>query len=200
MLLGGEMIEKAFREGPWRIYRDAAPLELTEDLILIGANSVDVTLSESLLRPRLPHGVEVVDPRQPESLEWESLSIGQDGFVLEPGQFVLGCVRERIDCGAPLGGDGQAGRFVQHYEGRSTCGRLGILSHATAGFGDYGFQGAFTLELSTVLGHPVRLFTGMRIGQVYFTEVIGPRVYEGAYAGEDHYGRPRPPVLGPDRF
>ncbi len=86
------------------------------------------------------------------------------------------------------------------YEGRSTCARIGLASHITAGFGDYGFAGSFTLEIVNHAHYPIQLRPGMRIGQVAFDEVLEPELYTGAYSGTNHSDGPVPPKLGPDRF
>ena len=78
-------------------------------------------------------------------------------FVLHPGEFVLGATLER--CTLP---DDLAGRL----EGKSSLGRLGLLTHSTAGFIDPGFSGHITLELSNVANLPITLWPGMKIGQL----------------------------------
>ena len=82
---------------------------------------------------------------------------GDDPFVLHPGEFVLGSTFERV--GLP---DDLAGRL----EGKSSLGRLGLLTHSTAGFIDPGFSGHITLELSNVANLPITLWPGMKIGQL----------------------------------
>jgi deoxycytidine triphosphate deaminase len=148
--------------------------------------------------------IPVVDPRDAASLEWDEIEVPPGGdLTIHPGVFMLGAVRERFICEASV----RCGHFsdpvkyfAPMYEGRSSCGRLGIASHITAGFGDYGFGGAFTLEIFSHFPYPVRLHPGMRIGQVAFEEVFEPKVYQGAYAGTNHHDGPVPPKLGPYRF
>src|SRR5438046_7258331 len=79
-------------------------------------------------------------------------------FVLHPGEFVLGSTLETV--GLP---DDLAGRL----EGKSSLGRLGLLTHSTAGFIDPGFNGHITLELSNVANLPIILWPGMKIGQLW---------------------------------
>ena len=86
-------------------------------------------------------------------------------FVLHPGEFVLGSTLERVT----LGGD-----VVGRLEGKSSLGRLGLLTHVTAGFCDPGFSGWLTLELSNVSNLPITLYKGMRIGQISFFEMTTP--------------------------
>jgi dCTP deaminase len=82
---------------------------------------------------------------------------GEDPFVLHPGEFVLGSTFELVTLPDDL-----AGRL----EGKSSLGRLGLLTHSTAGFIDPGFSGHITLELSNVANLPITLWPGMKIGQL----------------------------------
>jgi len=82
---------------------------------------------------------------------------GEEPFVLHPGEFVLGSTFERVTLPDDL-----AGRL----EGKSSLGRLGLLTHSTAGFIDPGFSGHITLELSNVANLPITLWPGMKIGQL----------------------------------
>lgn len=82
-----------------------------------------------------------------------------EGFILHPGEFVLASTYEQV--GLP---DDISARL----EGKSSLGRLGLLTHSTAGFIDPGFQGHITLELSNMATLPIRLWPGMKIGQLCF--------------------------------
>lgn len=212
MILGGEALVKAFTSGTFRAFVDGKLVDDPTGRLRIGPNSVDVSLGRVFLRPKVQ--AEVADPFDPASLDWEEIEVGEEGIVLGRGHdpFLLGTVRERFEVDDALAieerlttAEGEQTRtreavFAPFYEGRSTCGRLGIASHVTAGFGDYQFRGAFTLELFTVLPAPIRLYPGMRIGQVSFCEIYQPSRYEGAYSGTNHYERPVRPALGRDRF
>lgn len=208
MQLGGNAIEQALRDGVWHAWMGDKELSVAD--LKIGPNSVDVTLHRKLLLPFSGHRMAVDPCRHGANLHWEEADCsGEPGFRLEPGQFILGAVRERFVCSAPLVtyrpvGDGiyeKSGShlFAPMYEGRSTCGRIGLASHVTAGYGDHGFDGAFTLELHLCFPYPIILREGMRIGQVAFVEVLDPKVYDGAYSTAHNDG-PVPPVLGPGRF
>lgn len=206
MKLGGKAIIRQFQNGNWRAYRGSELMSPEEISMAVGPNSVDVTLHHRLL---IPKGRKVafsdvpVDPWDPTSIEWVMTEIGPDGFVLPANGFVLGAVRERIVCSSPVSAVPHSDEgmcFAPMYEGRSTCGRLGIESHLAAGFGDYGFGGAFTLELKNNLNLPLILRAGMRIGQIAFDQVFEPLVYKGAYSDDRHYDGPVPPKLGKDRF
>ncbi|WJY68915.1 dCTP deaminase [Corynebacterium auris] len=80
-----------------------------------------------------------------------------EAFVLHPGEFVLGSTLEKFTLPNDL-----AGRL----EGKSSLGRLGLLTHSTAGFIDPGFSGYITLELSNVANLPITLWPGMKVGQL----------------------------------
>ncbi|MDO4911700.1 MAG: dCTP deaminase [Corynebacterium sp.] len=90
---------------------------------------------------------------------------GDDPFVLHPGEFVLGATLERFSLPAHL-----AGRL----EGKSSLGRLGLLTHSTAGFIDPGFEGHITLELSNVANLPISLWPGMKVGQLALFTLSSP--------------------------
>jgi len=98
---------------------------------------------------------------------------GDDPFVLHPGEFVLGSTLEVVTLPDDL-----AGRL----EGKSSLGRLGLLTHSTAGFIDPGFTGHLTLELSNVANLPIMLWPGMKIGQLCLFRCSSP--------AEHPYGSP----------
>ncbi|MGF3053178.1 dCTP deaminase [Microbacterium sp. YY-03] len=101
-------------------------------------------------QPELTHLIEV-DPTEP--------------FILHPGEFVLGSTYEQVTLP-----DNIAARL----EGKSSLGRLGLLTHSTAGFIDPGFSGHVTLELSNVATLPIKLWPGMKIGQLCFFQLSSP--------------------------
>ena len=86
-------------------------------------------------------------------------------FILHPGEFVLGSTYEFVSLP-----DDIAARL----EGKSSLGRLGLLTHSTAGFVDPGFRGHVTLELSNVATLPIKLWPGMKIGQLCFFQLSSP--------------------------
>ncbi len=106
-------------------------------------------------------------------------------FVLHPGEFVLGATLER--CALP---DDLAGRL----EGKSSLGRLGLLTHSTAGFIDPGFSGHITLELSNVANLPITLWPGMKIGQLCLLRLTSPaeHPYGSSRAGSKYQGQRGP--------
>lgn len=109
----------------------------------------------------------------------------EEPFVLHPGEFVLGATLER--CTLP---DDLAGRL----EGKSSLGRLGLLTHSTAGFIDPGFSGHITLELSNVANLPITLWPGMKIGQLCLLRLTSPaeHPYGSSKAGSKYQGQRGP--------
>ncbi len=143
---------------------------------MIQPSSIDVRL-DRWFRVFENHKYSVIDPRmeQPELtrlLEPE----GDEGFILHPGEFVLGSTYEIVTLP-----DDIAGRL----EGKSSLGRLGLLTHSTAGFIDPGFSGHVTLELSNVANLPIVLYPGMKIGQLCLFRLSSPA--EHPY-GSEKYG------------
>ncbi len=89
------------------------------------------------------------------------IAIPEEGFVLSPNQVYLGRTVERT----------VTRNLVPQIEGRSSVGRLGLFVHVTAGFGDAGFEGYWTLEMFAV--QPVRIYAGVSICQIFYHEVTG---------------------------
>jgi dCTP deaminase len=105
-----------------------------------------------------------------------------ESFVLHPGEFVLGSTFEVVTLPDDI---------AARVEGKSSLGRLGLLTHATAGFIDPGFSGHVTLELSNVANLPVTLWPGMKIGQLCFIKMssssehpYGSSVYGSRYQNQ----------------
>jgi dCTP deaminase len=155
------------------------------DLNMIQPSSVDVRL-DRLFRTFENHKYAHIDPaeNQPE-LTREVAVEGQDPFILHPGEFVLGSTFEVITLP-----DDIAGRL----EGKSSLGRLGLLTHSTAGFIDPGFSGHVTLELSNVATLPIKLWPGMKIGQLCLFRLESPaeHPYGSAVYGSRYQGQRGP--------
>jgi len=128
--------------------------------------SVDVRLGPEFLVFR-NHVTEVIDPYDKPADLNERVTVAEGtAFVLHPGEFVLGTTVESI---------GLPDDLVARVEGKSSLGRLGLLIHATAGFVDPGWpRGQITLELSNVATLPIKLWPGMRIGQLSFHTLDAP--------------------------
>ncbi|HWE88873.1 MAG TPA: dCTP deaminase [Pseudonocardiaceae bacterium] len=175
-------------------------------------------LSDRDLRKEIDGGRLVVDPYDPSMLQPSSIDIRLDRFfrvfnntkythidpaiqqdeltslvektddepfVLHPGEFVLGSTFELV--GLP---DDLAGRL----EGKSSLGRLGLLTHSTAGFIDPGFSGHITLELSNVANLPITLWPGMKIGQLCLFQLssAAEHPYGSSRAGSRYQGQRGP--------
>jgi dCTP deaminase len=132
---------------------------------LIQPSSIDVRL-DRYFRLFDNHKYAVIDPAedQPDLTRLVDVEPGEP-FVLHPGEFVLGSTYERVELP-----DDVAARL----EGKSSLGRLGLLTHSTAGFIDPGFAGHVTLELSNVATLPILLWPGMKIGQMCFFRLSSP--------------------------
>ena len=146
------------------------------DEAMIQPSSVDVRL-DKFFRVFENHNYSVIDPSTEQAeLTREVIAEGDEPFILHPGEFVLASTYEVITLP-----DDIAGRL----EGKSSLGRLGLLTHSTAGFIDPGFSGHITLELSNVANLPVKLFPGMKIGQLCLIKLSSPA--EHPY-GSEKYG------------
>ncbi len=127
------------------------------------------------IRPRHPDQAvtkkDYLDPKEP--LETTSFEIGPAGFVVMPGVLYLMHTYERL----------HTDKFVSVLDGKSSIGRLGVVVHLTAGYGDPGFDGQYTLEVSCI--HPVILYPRMKIAQMRFHTVFGS--VDMTYATRGHY-------------
>ncbi len=101
----------------------------------------------------------VLDMRRPN--RFRRYEIPAEGFVLHPNQLYLGRTLERTE----------THNLVPMIEGRSSVGRLGLFVHVTAGFGDVGFCGYWTLEMFAV--QPVRIYAGVEIAQIFYHTLDG---------------------------
>jgi deoxycytidine triphosphate deaminase len=229
MPAGSSIIRHALDNGIWTAHRDGIPI--TSNALKIGPHSIDVSLGGKFIkavRKDIPWAPDrplylsdfdtpLLDPYLEEQPKIEWKTIEADYYDLMPQSFVLSYVRERFDSSKPVptrfgrwyddhsGHDtlGDERRFTQMYDGRSTMGRLGIMSHITAGYGDLGFASNFTLEIFNVNPNiAVRLHRGMRIGQICFDDVhnidSNPKMYDGSYIHQ--HDTPVAPALGWRRF
>jgi dCTP deaminase len=152
------------------------------DEAMIQPSSVDVRL-DKFFRVFENHKYSVIDPSiEQAELTREVIAEADEAFILHPGEFVLASTYEIITLP-----DDIAGRL----EGKSSLGRLGLLTHSTAGFIDPGFSGHITLELSNVANLPVKLYPGMKIGQLCLIKLSSPAehpygsaIYASRYQGQ----------------
>ena len=143
---------------------------------LVQPSSIDVRLDRYFRvfeNHRYPH----IDPAEEQPDLTRAVEVeGDEPFILHPGEFALGSIFELVTLP-----DDVAARV----EGKSSLGRLGLLTHATAGFVDPGFSGHVTLELANVATLPIKLYPGMKIGQFCFFRLSSPS--EHPY-GSEKYG------------
>lgn len=121
----------------------------------LGSNSYDVHLGKNLA----VYNDDVLDAKKHNTIR--HFEIPEEGYVLQPNTMYLGVTKEYTETHA----------HVPFLEGKSSTGRLGIDIHATAGKGDVGFCGHWTLEISCKI--PVRVYAGMPIGQLIYFPLEG---------------------------
>ena len=158
------------------------PLEMG----LLQPSSIDVRL-DRFFRLFDNHKYAFIDPSEQQDELTRLIEVDPtEPFILHPGEFVLGSTYEFVTLP-----DDVAARL----EGKSSLGRLGLLTHSTAGFVDPGFKGHVTLELSNVATLPIKLWPGMKIGQLCFFKLTSPS--EHPYGSEKYSSRyqgPRGPT------
>ena len=161
------------------------------DPAMVQPSSVDVRL-DKYFRLFDNHRYPYIDPAAEQPDLTRLVEVGgpdgdtsDEGFVLHPGEFVLGSTLETVSLPDDL---------AARVEGKSSLGRLGLLTHATAGFVDPGFSGHVTLELSNVATLPIMLYPGMKIGQLCFFRLSSPaeNPYGSAAYGSHYQGQRGP--------
>jgi dCTP deaminase len=150
----------------------------------VNPNSYNVRLGETLMIYTDP----VIDAHRRNPTR--SLRIHDSGYELQPDELYLGHTQEKV--GSDI--------FVPLLFGRSSVGRLGLFVEITAPIGDIGFYGQWTLMLSCI--RPLRVYPGMRIGQIMFFLSVGPiDLYQGKYQAargpqaSDYWRDPAPAVV-----
>ncbi|MCB1308701.1 MAG: dCTP deaminase [Leptospiraceae bacterium] len=122
---------------------------------LLNPNSYNLRLHDELL----VYSNDLLDMKTPNPTE--RIKIPPEGIQLSPGRLYLGRTLEYTETQG----------VVPMLEGRSSIGRLGMFVHVTAGFGDVGFCGYWTLEISTI--QPIRIYPGIQICQIFYHTVEG---------------------------
>ena len=130
----------------------------------LNPNSYNLSLHNELL----VYENRLLDMKVPNPVK--TLTIPESGLMLEPDKLYLGRTNEFT----------QTDRFVPMLEGRSSVGRLGLFIHVTAGFGDVGFAGYWTLEIFCV--QPIRIYPNVEICQIYYHDIHGE--YEPYQSGK----------------
>lgn len=160
-ILSGPEIRRCVEEGSIRI----DPF----DPEMLNPASIDLTLGGGVFT--YEDGLHALDPREAHGGHRQEYPPGAEVF-LAPGRLYLMHTAERV----------WARDRVPVLDGKSSLGRLGISVHQTAGYGDPGFDGQYTLEVTCVLR--VRLIVGMRVAQMRFHSLVGEVVpYDGKYVG-----------------
>lgn len=152
------------------------------DPSMIQPASVDVRI-DRFFRLFDNHKYPYIDPSQKQEDLTRLVEVAPDEpFILHPGEFVLGATYEKVTLP-----DNIAARL----EGKSSLGRLGLLTHSTAGFIDPGFSGHVTLELSNMATLPIMLWPGSKVGQLCFFQLTsatehpyGSGAYGNRYQGQ----------------
>ena len=147
MILSGKEIKKQVKEGSIAID------PFTDDQI--NPNSYNLRLHPDLL----VYDNDILDMREKNSAS--PIAIPEDGLLLERHKLYLGRTVERTS----------TDKYVPMLEGRSSVGRLGLFIHITAGFGDIGFDGFWTLEIFCV--QPIRIYSGLEICQIFYHTIDG---------------------------
>ena len=143
----------------------------------LGSNSYDVHLGKWLAT----YVDDILDAKKHNTIKY--FEIPEEGFVLLPHHFYLGVTDEYTETHA----------HVPFLEGKSSTGRLGIDIHATAGKGDVGFCGNWTLEISCK--QPVRIYKGMPVGQLIYFPVDGEVLVKyNRKANAKYSGQPNKPI------
>lgn len=135
----------------------------------LNPNSYNLRLSDQLV----VYTGDTLDMKQDNA--WQPLTIPQEGLLLQPGKLYLGRTMEFT---RTLG-------LVPMLEGRSSIGRLGLCIHVTAGFGDVGFEGFWTLEIHCV--QPIKIYAGVEVCQIYYHTIEGEyaQYKSGKYQGNN---------------
>ena len=131
---------------------------------LLNPNSYNLRLHNELL----VYEKEELDMKKPNPVK--QIEIPEEGLLLETNKLYLGRTMEYT----------RTSNLVPMLEGRSSIGRLGLFIHVTAGFGDVGFAGFWTLEIFCV--QPIRIYPGVEICQIYYHAIEGE--YEEYQSGK----------------
>lgn len=121
----------------------------------LNPNSYNLTLHDELMV------YEEVELDMRKANRVRRMEIPSEGLVIQPNQLYLGRTAERTE----------TRNLVPMIEGRSSIGRLGLFVHVTAGFGDVGFRGYWTLEMFAV--QPIRVYAGVPICQIFYHDIRG---------------------------
>ena len=159
MISGNEIIKRI---------KDGSIVIIPFDEKRVNPNSYNITLNNKLK----VYTEDILDCKKDNS--FKEVIIPEEGIVLQPNELYIGATNEYTETYG----------LVPCIDGRSSIGRLGICIHVTAGFGDNGFKGVWTLEITVV--KPVRIYPNIEIAQIYFQEIEGEKaeLYSGRYQNQ----------------
>ena len=159
-MLTGSQILKEIKEGNIKI----TPFDESK----INPNSYNLTLNNTLL----VYKDRIIDFKKKN--ETNRIIIPDSGLILQPNTLYIGATNERCF----------TDKFIPMLNGRSSIGRLGVSVHVTAGFGDIGWDGTWTLEITAA--HPVKVYPNIEFCQVSYFTSYGEidMQYDGRYQGQ----------------
>lgn len=143
------------------------------DYNMLNPNSYNYRLGNELLEIN----DEVIDSKK--KTNYKKIKLTEKGYLLKPSKLYLGSTAEKIG----------SNKYVTQLIGRSSIGRLGLFLQITAPLGHVGCNHCWTLELNVV--QPLRIYPGMKIGQVTFWEVYGPKKYTYKNGKYNNYVKPQ---------
>lgn len=152
------------------------------DYRMVQPASIDVRLGRTLLIHT--SGFET-DPKSDSTHHWKRIEMDDEGYVMALSDFILGSTYEHVTLSP---------RHAARFEGKSSLGRIGLQTHITAGFIDPGFAGHVTVELANVSRRHIRLYPGMKIGQLCFFRLHEPvgSPYGSVQVGSHYQGQSDP--------
>jgi len=135
----------------------------------LNPNSYNFHLGKTILT----YKNKILDPKVEQPTD--KIEMNETGLVLQPGELYLGHTEEIMG----------SNFYAPFIFGRSSVGRLGIFVQINAPLGDIGFKGKWTLQITPV--RPVKVYPGMRIGQIFFLKPQGEiSLYKGKYQNSDN--------------
>lgn len=139
------------------------------DPACLGANSYDIHIGDTYGMYEIHRFA--IDPQDQSTFRLNTFTFPKEGEVFYPGKLYLVSTKEKVG----------SNYFEPILTGRSSSGRLGISVHREAGFGDIGFYGNWTFQIT--VAYPTIIRAGMRLGQVYFISPCGEvdKLYSGKY-------------------
>lgn len=170
-ILTGDKIREAIEDGAIeitdfnssRLNPNSYNVRLADEFCIYGKEENGELIETQMLDSRIKNNIVRLDMDKIKELNKGMGEENTDGIWLYPGRLYLARTMEKTI----------SNRYVPMLEGRSSVGRLGLFIHVTAGFGDVGFDGYWTLELTCV--QPVKIYPGIEIGQVFFHELAMSR-------------------------